>query len=90
MVRSEKAPKSGLQTTETKAPSPVTRENTNALWSESIASACWASSTWIGPKKPAHSPMLASDSATTHRAGGLRSGSASAAPGTGADGVTGP
>ena len=78
VVRSENAPKTGLQTTEVAAPSPSTSERICFLLSSSIASACWASSTWIGPKKPAHRPMLASVRNATQRAGGLTVGSASA------------
>ena len=50
------------------APSPVTRARICSLLAGSIASACWASSTWIGPKNPAHSPMLATVSSATQRA----------------------
>src|SRR3954469_3221446 len=85
VVRSEKAPATGLQMTDTRAPRPVTRASTCSLSAESSASACWASSTWIGPKKPAHSPTLANASSATHRLGGTMGGSGSAAGG----GVTG-
>ena len=56
-VRSEKAPHSGLSTTETAAPTRVTSESADALWSGLITSACWASSTWIGPKNPDQTPI---------------------------------
>ena len=79
VVRSEKAPASGLQMTETSAPTPVTRASTCSLFAASSASACWASSTEIGPKNPAHSPTLATASSPTHRVGGTTVGSASAA-----------
>ena len=78
VVRSEKAPNSGLQITEVNAPSPRTKDRISFLLTGSIASACCASSTWIGPKNPAHSPMLARVRNATQRAGGLSSGSASA------------
>jgi len=65
VVRSEKAPHTGLSTVETSAPTPVTRDSTPALESGEIASDCSASSTWMGPKKPDHSPMLASTSQVT-------------------------
>ncbi len=48
VVRSEKAPASGLQITETSAPAPVTRASTCSLFAASSASACWASSTGSG------------------------------------------
>ena len=79
VVRSENAPASGLQITETSAPTPVTSASTCSLLAASSASACWASSTEIGPKKPAHSPTLATASSATQRVGGLTVGSASAA-----------
>ena len=79
VVRSEKAPASGLQMTETSAPTPVTRASTCSLFAASSASACWASSTEIGPKNPAHSPTLATASSPTQRVGGTTVGSASAA-----------
>ena len=59
-----------MQITEASAPSPVTSASTCSLFAASIASACWASSTWIGPKNPAHSPMLATASSATQRVGG--------------------
>ena len=65
VVRSEKAPHTGLSTVETRAPTPVTSDSTPALWSGEIASDCCASSTWMGPKKPDHRPMLASTSQVT-------------------------
>ena len=65
VVRSENAPHTGLSTVETSAPTPVTSDSTLALWSGEMASDCCASSTWIGPKKPDHSPMLASTSQVT-------------------------
>ena len=84
-MRSENAPHTGLSTVETRAPTPVTRESTAALWSGEMASDCWASSTWIGPKKPDHSPMLASTSQVTQSRETFSVGSASAraAGGTG-------
>ena len=79
VVRSENAPASGLQMTETSAPAPVTSASTCSLFAASSASACWASSTEIGPKNPAHSPTLATASSPTQRVGGATVGSASAA-----------
>jgi hypothetical protein len=58
-VRSEIAPKTGLATTETAAPTPATRPKANSLLPGASSAACWASSTWIGPKNPAHNPMEA-------------------------------
>ena len=59
----------------------MTRESTASLWSGEMASDCWASSTWIGPKKPDHSPMLASTSQVTQsrETGSVGSASARAA-----------
>src|SRR3954467_6968238 len=46
---------------------PVTRASVASLWSGENRSACWARSTWMGPKKPAHTPMLTRLSHTTQR-----------------------
>ena len=78
VVRSDRAPKSGFATTETADPTPVTTPNTNSLWPGETTCACWASSTWIGPKNPAHSPSPASVTDATQRFGTETSGSASA------------
>ena len=85
VVRSENAPATGLQITDVRAPSPVTSARICSLLAGSIASACCASSTWIGPKKPAHRPMLATVRRPTQRTLGLSVGSASAAGTTGAE-----
>ena len=68
----------GCRRPRSRAPRPSTSERICFLLSASIASACWASSTWIGPKKPAHSPMLARVRNATQRPGGFSVGSASA------------
>ena len=88
VVRSENAPHTGFSTVETAAPTPVTRASTASLWSGERASDCCASSTWIGPKKPDHRPMLASTSHSTHsrEAGSVGSRSARS---TGVAGVAG-
>ena len=79
MVRSDSAPNSGFATTETADPTPVTTPKTSSLWPGETSCACWASSTWIGPKNPAHSPSPASVTQATHRRGTESTGSASAA-----------
>src|SRR3954451_10353086 len=66
-VRSESAPHSGFRIVDTAAPMPVTRASVASLWSGENRSACWARSTWMGPKKPAHTPMLTRLSHTTQR-----------------------
>ena len=78
VVRSDSAPNSGFATTETADPTPVTTPKTSSLWPGETTCACWASSTWIGPKKPAHSPSPASVTAVTHRRVTGSTGSASA------------
>ena len=69
VVRSDSAPNSGLATTDTAEPRPVTSPKTNSLSPGATASACWASSTWIGPKKPAQTPSPASVTRATHERG---------------------
>ena len=64
-VRSENAPHTGFSTVETRAPLNSTIASAVSLCAGSIASACWASSTWIGPKKPDQTPMLISESHST-------------------------
>ena len=56
----------------------MTSESAVSLCAGSIASACWASSTWIGPKKPDQTPMQISESQTTQTLLTGRVGSASA------------
>ena len=48
VVRSESRPASGLATTDTAAPIPVTTPNTTSLSAAASSSACRGSSTWIG------------------------------------------
>ncbi len=79
----------GLANTETAAPTPVTSERTASLWSGLIDSACWASSTWIGPKKPDQTPTEISESQTTQTALTGRIGSASAVRSAGSGGLAG-
>ena len=61
-VRSENAPQTGLSTVETNAPAKSTSASAVSLCAGSIASACCASSTWMGPKNPDQTPMLISAS----------------------------
>src|SRR4051794_23152707 len=81
-VRSESAPHRGLSTVDTAAPTPVTSASTASLWSGENFSACSASSTWIGPKKPAQMPMLIRPSQTTHARETGRVGSSRASTGS--------
>ena len=56
----------------------MTSDSTASLSAGATASACCASSTWIGPKKPDQTPTDSSEIHTTHRAGRRRVGSARA------------
>ena len=78
VVRSDSAPNNGLAITDTADPTPVTTPKTSSLSPGETTSACWASSTWIGPKKPAHRPSPASVTHATQRRGTDSSGSSSA------------
>ena len=82
-VRSLKAPHTGLANSETAAPLNRTTASSASLLmppgsAAATRSACWASSTWIGPNHPAITPRLSSTSAPTQRAGGLSTGSSKA------------
>ena len=58
VVRSDKAPKTGLPSVETRAPRPVTRESVASLWPGATWEACRPSSTWIGPNQAEKSPSI--------------------------------
>ena len=82
-VRSLKAPHTGLANSDTAAPLNRTTASSASLLmppgsAAATRSACWASSTWIGPNHPAITPRLSSTSAPTQRAGGLSTGSSKA------------
>src|SRR6478735_423697 len=79
VVRSERAPKSGLATKDTAAPQAVTRERMASLLGASILMACWPINTLIGPKKAALMPTFTNTRPVTHRAVTFCTGSASAA-----------
>ena len=82
----------GCRPTETKAPRPGHQGEHRSLCRR-VASprACSASSTWIGPKKPASQPRLASASETHPPRGGCgRLGEALGEPPRACRGVTGP
>jgi len=84
-VRSESAPNNGFASAATAAPTPVTTPNTSSLLLGATCSACSASRTWIGPKKAANIPTVASvRPATQIRATGS-TGGASSEESSGAD-----